>query len=290
MHYLNYIIFRGFAGLIGLIPFWLLYRFSNFLSFLLLSVFKYRKDVVTRNLKNSFPNLENKALEQLIKKSYTNLADVLIEGIKGFTLSEKEVCKRYTFLNPELVNQYFAQDKHVIAYASHYGNWEWGPLAIGHQIKHRTLGIVKLLKNPYLNDYLQRSRCAKNVFVADLGKTKVSIEEYQDKPTLFVFISDQGPRNVQKAHWVNFLNQDTPCLYGADQLARAKNWPVVNVVTKRVKRGYYELKFELLTDHPAMMQAGEITAMYMAQLEGQILDQPENWLWSHRRWKRAHQK
>ena len=288
LHYINYLFLRITVWVIGILPWSTFYRLSDLLAWILRVPVGYRKKVITKNITNSFPDYNTSQIDDIVRKSYGNLADVLLEGLRGFTISSHEVNRRYIFKNPALIDRYFKEGKHVIGLASHYGNWEWGTQTIGHQLMHRTLGIVKLVKNPYLNDYLQRTRCAHNVHVADIGRTSAAIQEFEDEPTLFLFISDQGPRNVQKAQWVQFLNQRTPCLYGADRLARKKNWPVINIKTERTKRGFYELELELIEELPELTQDGAITTKYMTSLEKQIIAKPEDWLWSHRRWKRAH--
>ncbi len=290
MHYLNYLLFRLLSGFIAILPFTLMYRLSNVLAWFLSNVIKYRTEVTRQNLQNAFPSKSETEINTIFKKSYLNLADVLLEGIKGFSMSVEEIKKRYVFHDTKLVNRYFDQGKHVILYASHYANWEWGPLAVGHFVKHRSLGIVKLLKNKYINEYVQSHRCGKNVFWADVSKAGSAIKAYSDQPTQFVFLSDQGPSNTKTAHWIHFLNQDTPCHFGVDRLARRKGYPVFNIITERVSRGYYRLQYELLTDDPSNTNDGDITKMYMRSLEMQIIDKPEYWLWSHKRWKRAHEK
>ncbi len=285
MHYFNYLAFRLFAFLIGLLPFGLLYQLSNILAWVLRVVFKYRYKVIKDNLHKAFPSKSSQEKKEILKNYYAHLADILLEGIKGFSMSPAESNKRYIWKNPEFTDKFYKQNRHVIAMASHYGNWEWGTQTIGHQLMHRTLGIVKLVKNPYLNKYLQDQRCAKNVFVADISKTQENIVAFKSEPTLFLFISDQSPRNLQKAQWVEFLGIKTPSLYGADRLARKTGWPVVNIKVERVKRGHYELKTELICEDPNNTSDGEITSIYMSKLEEQIRNKPEHWLWSHRRWK-----
>ena len=54
---------------------------------------------------------------------------------------------------------------------------------------------------------------------------------------------------------------------------------------QRVKRGYYELTLEEITDDPTVLEPGEITQRYANMLEKAILKNPQNWLWTHRRWK-----
>ncbi len=287
---ISFFFFKVLVWFFSLIPFALMYKISDLLAWLLRAVFKYRVETANENLRRSFPKKSKKELKHILKASYKNLSDVLLEGIKGFSMSPSTANTRYRWINPEIADRFFYEQKNAVLFASHYANWEWGTQTIGHQLKHRTLGIVKLVKNPLLNSYLQKNRCAKNVFVTDISETRSSIERFKDAPTLFVFIADQGPRNIKKAQWVDFLNQKTPCLYGADRIAREYDWPALVVETSRIKRGYYELNLKVLEEHSSTTIDGAITAKYMKSLEHQIIEKPEDWLWTHRRWKRANEK
>jgi KDO2-lipid IV(A) lauroyltransferase len=55
---------------------------------------------------------------------------------------------------------------------------------------------------------------------------------------------------------------------------------------KKVKRGYYEIEFQLLTTDPRSLSYGQLTEQHVQLLEQSILDEPCYWLWSHKRWKR----
>jgi KDO2-lipid IV(A) lauroyltransferase len=61
---------------------------------------------------------------------------------------------------------------------------------------------------------------------------------------------------------------------------------VIFAEIERIKRGYYELKLMMLTENPVETAQGEITRQYATVMEDYIRRHPDNWLWSHRRWKR----
>jgi KDO2-lipid IV(A) lauroyltransferase len=97
--------------------------------------------------------------------------------------------------------------------------------------------------------------------------------------------ADQSPRNKEKAIWVDFLGRDTAFLHGPEKYAMQYNYPVFYADIKQVKRGYYTLYLSILADDPASLSEGEITKRFAAKLESIILEDPGNWLWSHKRWK-----
>ncbi|MEE4198097.1 MAG: lysophospholipid acyltransferase family protein [Bacteroidales bacterium] len=286
MQFFLYLIFLLSIYFIAIIPFWFLYQFSNVLAFLFYYVFQYRKQVILTNLRNSFPGMADQEIRRIARRTYRNLTDILVESIKGFTLSEQQIKKRFTIINPEILNEYFDQGKSVIGVTGHYGNWEWGAIAGSMQIKHKAIALYKPLTNKYIDRFLKRIRAENGTLLKSIYKTTETFKKFKDQPCIFILVADQSPSSVRKAYWVDFLNQDTACLHGPEKHARKNNYPVLFLKIQRIKRGYYQLTAKKLIEVPANIPEGEITQRYMQELEKTIREQPENWLWSHKRWKR----
>ena len=285
--YISYLLFRFFILLFRAMPFRLVYIVSDVLYFLLYKVFGYRKAIVISNLQNSFPEKSPPEIKDITRKAYKNLADIMVEGIKGASMSEKQIKARYTFLSPEILASSFADGQSVILVAGHYLNWEWAALSPPFFFKHHIVALYKRLHNQYLNDFMKRSRSGTGETLYELRETAEAFNNHakKDPPSLFLLAADQSPSNTENAHWVEFLGQDTPCLHGPEKYARIHNLPVVFSYPKRIKRGYYELKTEWLVRDPASVEVGEITTAFMNRLEQVIREEPGGWLWSHKRWK-----
>jgi KDO2-lipid IV(A) lauroyltransferase len=84
---------------------------------------------------------------------------------------------------------------------------------------------------------------------------------------------------------MEFLHQDTPVFLGTEKIAKKLKYPVIYITVKRPKRGFYTIHSTLLFDHPEQTSENEISEIHTRQLEKDIREQPEIWLWSHRRWK-----
>lgn len=281
----SYLLLRFVAFLFSLLPFRILYLLSDGIAFILYKVVRYRYAVIFTNLKKSFPEKSDQEIELIIKKSYTNLSDVTVEGIKGMTLNQSELARRYHFINPEIVDRIFEKKLSAIGLVSHYNNWEWGAYATQSQLKLHVAGVFKPLKNKYINRYLHKVRSRFGAQIISMQQTGRALVSNRNIPTLFVLIADQNPSNLQHVHWLRFLNQDTACFDGPEKIARRTNYPVLHFAIERVKRGFYEIEIGLLCENPESTAPGEITRLYMQQLEERIRKNPENWLWSHRRWK-----
>jgi len=276
---------RIFIEIFRFVPFWLVYIISDFIRFILFDIFNYRKNVILKNLINSFPGKSKEEIKEISKCFYKNFTDILLEAIKGFTMSEKELLKRYKVLNAHVLDKYYDAGQSVISLAGHFTNWEWG-IIIGKTTKHLAGTIYKPLTNKYLNDYLKQKR---ERFGMKLISTKQTSRVFSNitKPISVLLIADQipSPDTFRKAIWVNFLGQDTPCIHGPEAYSKKMNMPTVFYKNHRVKRGFYTMEIIELNDNPKEAEDGVITKRYMDLLEKVIRENPANWLWSHKRWK-----
>ena len=170
--------------------------------------------------------------------------------------------------------------------ASHYANWEWGSYFLTRLMPFENIIVLyKPLKNKYLDRYMLRKRESKGLFIRSILETSKVFDEFKNRPTIFTLVADQSPSNPTRSFWVDFMGQKTAFLHGVEHYARKYELPVVYLDIQRVKRGYYNLKLSLLTDEPNRLSEGEVTARYAAKLEEIIRNKPEDWLWSHKRWK-----
>ncbi len=274
---------------VSLLPYPLLYALSDLLSFLLHRVVKFRLKVVRKNLKLSFPALSAKERLGIEKQFYQHLCDVFVEMAKNLTISEKEIKKRFTFENMELINAHEKKGESTILLLGHYSNWE-GMLSIGYHLLGKGYGVYAPLSNPYFNRLISKSREKHKAYLLSRFKTIEFIRDNEKKGEygLYGFINDQSPRMKPKNYWRPFLGTVVPVFTGAERLAREFNFPVYFTEINRLKRGYYNAKVSLLVEDPAQCEEYEITDLFIAQLERQIRKDPAQYLWSHNRFKHSH--
>jgi KDO2-lipid IV(A) lauroyltransferase len=267
------------------IPFNILYRLADVLKWLLFSVFRYRRHTVYQQLHMAFPKKSESEIDKIARASYQNLADIIVESIKGFTMSEQEFRKRYIFTNPEIAQKYAQEVKSTIQVGAHYGNWEWGAISYPLWFKAPVLGFYKPLTNEYMEEYGRKKRGRFKMELIPIGHTSEAFRQYGNDQATYVFVSDQSTWS-DNAHWVTFLGQDTACPPGADKWGRHLECPVFYSDIQRIKRGFYEVTLHLLYDGKETLPPEEITIRYMKKLEDVLTYKPENWLWSHKRWKK----
>jgi Kdo2-lipid IVA lauroyltransferase/acyltransferase len=281
--------FLTFAWLIALLPFRLLYLKSDFVSFILFHVVKYRKKVVFENLRNAFPEKSELEIYQIARKYYRNLGDLVLEVIKLRHLSKEQLLKRVKVNNAKLLMDLYDQQKSVLLVMGHCGNWEWASPAIIFHTAHKCFGMVKPLSDPFFEKYMMRLRTKFNPgSIIHFKRFFRMMVENRNNLSAYMLAGDQTPTRSEINYWTNFLNQETAVFLGAEKMAKALDIPVVYMDTQRTGRMRYEITLSLISDKPKETAEYEITEKHVRLLENAIRLHPDNWLWSHRRWKHKH--
>ncbi len=279
-------IFNAFNRVITLLPLRVLYGFTPVFYFILYYFPGYRKDVVMKNLRNSFPDKTEKELVAVSKKFYRHLADIFVEIMKLQNMKASEIKKRYKVMNPEILDRLNDQGRSTVGVFGHYGNWEW-IISLPLSIKYKSITVYKPLANEYFDRYFKQFRSQYGLELIPMIKTGRTLYRYEKAGinTLTGLVADQTPPNGEIQYWTRFLNQDTPVYMGIEKISHKFNMAVVFLHIDKVKRGYYELTIEMITEEPGKLKPYEVTEKHVRLLENQIRKRPELWMWSHRRWK-----
>lgn len=271
---------------LSLLPLRILYLFTDFFYILIILFIPYRKKVVHENLKQSFPDKKDKEIRTIERKFYRHFTDLLAEGIKNLTISKEQLSKRLVVKNTEIMDKLYKEKKSVLLVSGHYNNWEWLITSQNNLFSHQAMGIGMPLTSKFWDKKINERRSRYGMKVVNVKNFKTAIEAEKNNPIAILVLSDQSPGDSRKSYWMDFLNQQTAVLFGAEQMANEYNFAVVFFAMKKVKRGYYEMDLSLISDEPKAMRWGEITEQHAKMLEKEIVAAPEFWIWSHKRWKR----
>ncbi len=267
------------------LPLWILYRLSDFLFLLFISVIPYRKKVVQRNIEQSFPDLSKKDHAVIIRGFYRHFCDLLIESIKNLSISKEELLRRMKVNNTEVLEELQKSEKSTLFVAGHFNNWEWFITSQALLVPFESYGIGMPLSNGFWDKKLTERRQRFGLNVVHAKNYKAIFQ--QDRPVSVLVLSDQAPADGRKSYWMEFLHQSTPILFGVEQMANEFDLTVVYFTMNKIKRGQYSIEFQVLTDDPKSLPYGVLTEKHVQLLEESIIEQPCNWLWSHKRWKRS---
>ncbi len=280
MYYLIYIVFYT----LSLLPLAVLYRLSDFLYFLLYHVVRYRIAVTRQNLQLSFPDKTEQEREAIARRYYRNLCDSILETIKLISISKAELNKRVA-CNWEAFDEMTRQNRNGQAYMSHQFNWEWATVLCNWRAPRRFTGLYMPLNNKAFDRLYLKLRGRSGTKLIPVQDMQKEMSAVQQEKILWGFIADQNPSDPKRVSWNDFLHRKTAFFKGPEFVARRYDNLVYFGEIIRLKRGYYEINMKLAFDHPRNTTDGEITEAYVRHLEQSIKRQPENWVWSHRRWK-----
>lgn len=286
MQFIAYILIYPFLWLISILPFPLLYAFSDGLFILVYHLIGYRKKTVKANLNLVFPEKSEKEVNVITRKFYHHLCDMIVESIKSMTISEVQMKKRFTFTNVELVRELGEKNRSIVLMCAHYASWEW-IFILQKYVDHKGFGIYKRLHNKYFDAMVKRIRARYDSHLITTKETIPTLIDSKNKGELSMsgFASDQSPKHDKAFHWNDFMGIKVPIHTGAEMLAKKLDMSVVFFKVKKLKRGFYETSFETIAENPNDFQNYGITDLFIKLVEEQIIEAPEYYLWTHKRWK-----
>lgn len=287
MQFLFFILLYPLLWIISILPFRLLYLFSDVIYLLVYYVLGYRKKTVRQNLALALPHLSDKERLVIEKKSFRHLCDMFLEMIKTMSISKKEIEKRFVLTNMNVYADLEKQGKSIALMCAHYASYEW-VISMNHYITFRGYAIYKRINNEHFDKLVRDIRSKFKAYLITTKETKNVIEKNIHEGILGVygFASDQTPRPMANMHWYHFMGIETPIHIGAELMAKRYDMNVIFLKVKKVKRGYYEGSFEVLTTDIKSVPDFKISEQFMDKVEQQILEAPEYYLWTHKRWKR----
>jgi KDO2-lipid IV(A) lauroyltransferase len=267
------------------LPLGILYLLSDGTYLILTRIIPYRKKLILKHLKTCFPHYTQTEINALYKSFMHHFCDLLVEGLKNLTISEKSLRKRMLILNPGVMDALYKQKKNVVLVAGHYNNWEWFISLQARLFHHQAFGIGMPMSNSFFNQKINQRRGRFGMNVVHAKNYKESLQNAQ-RPFAVLNLSDQSPGDSMKSYWTSFLGQKTAVLFGTEIIANQFDCAVVFFKTRKIKRGYYTIELEVLTENARSCNWGEVTKKHVHSLEKLIAEHPEYWLWSHNRWKR----
>jgi KDO2-lipid IV(A) lauroyltransferase len=286
--------FKNITGSIGVgiligvsyLPFWVLFGISDFFYIILRYVVKYRHKVITENLAKAFPEKTSSEIQKITNKFYHHSCDIFFETIKSYSISTEQMEKRMKFKNIEMLNKHFDTGKSVILLGMHYNNWEWNSF-LPNKSKHDIVVIYNPLRSSAaFEKFILKIRTRWGCEFVPVHKSRRVVFEFAkaETPSVLALGADQSAPQSSK-FWTMFFNREAPFFSGPEKIAAHSNLPVFLHYARKVKRGMYEIEFIPLFENPKEVEPNKILLTYIEKMEELIAEEPEYYLWSHRRWK-----
>lgn len=274
--------------ILGHLPLGLLYILAGVAYHITYHVTGYRRTTVRENLAGAFPARSGKELTVLEKKFYRQLTEVAAEIIAARYMSARELRHRVTLINPQLLATDSANGSHaVIILAIHQGNWEWLLHGVTLATGCRLDPVYKPLHNRGANLFVKEVRGRFGARPRSQGSVAQAVLKNRDRSRSLVLLADQSPVPGERCYPTSFMGMPTLFHSGPARLARSSGRPLLFARCRRRRRGRYEVELQLLSQDPSRESEETLVQRYVAAAEAAIIAEPQSWLWSNRRWKRA---
>ncbi len=284
-----YLVYSTFS-LIAMLPFRVLYLISDMLYVIVYKLVRYRRKVVRKNLRNSFPTKGSKELLVIEKEFYRHFCDYFVETIKTLRITDEEIRERMVFENLDIIEELTKDGNSCLLSLGHYGNWEWVPSIVMHLPERIKLGMVyKRLSSKDFDDLFLRIRARfgpKAIEMKSIYRTIVR-NRNEGVTMLLGFLNDQRPRKHANEYWLEFMNQDTLAQTGMERIASQMGFSVAYLDIVKIKRGYFKCSVSAITSNASKEEEYFVTDLYTKKLEQTINNNPAYYLWTHNKWSRT---
>lgn len=280
-------IIYGILYMISLLPLPVLYLISDLLTNLVYHLLRYRKSIVMSNLKIAFPEKKESEREVIAKNFYRNFTDTIVESIKLITAGDEIMDKMFSADN-KIFERLAASKRNIQIHAMHNFNWEIINLGVSRMVPLPFLGVYQPILNSFFERLFHKIRSRYGTILIPANDFKNNFMKYSRDQYIIALVADQNASNPTRAWWANFFNRPAPFVKGPENAARERDNIVLFANFFKVKRGVYSFEVELATEHPLELAEGELTLRYIKYVEDRIKERPDNYLWSHRRWKHTY--
>ena len=292
---------RGTLRLLSKLPLGVHSALGGALAWLACDMVRYRRHVVDRNLALCFPDKSDKERKAVRRGFYRHLGEVVAETVWFGGCRNPERLHRRRLVEADNIGEIaalFEATPSTIALCSHFGNWE---LYGGMASFNYTGTPMPFTEQNYCVVYLKQSSEAWNEILRENRMAPVLDPEhfdgYIESRDILRYVlrhrgdrkfynvnTDQRPYTIsQGVTEVDFLGQRTYTMTGAAALARKLGLAVVYVAMRRDRRGHYFLHYTPICRDASEMDVQQIMQQFYSLLEEDVRRQPEQYLWSHRR-------
>ncbi len=282
-------ILYGLLYLISLIPLPILYVLSDGITFLVYHVIGYRKDIVMSNLKIAFPEKTNTERAVIAKKFFRNFTDAMVESVKLVSAGEAFIDKMF-IANVDTFKALAESKKNIQIHAMHNFNWEVVNQGVSRFMPLPFLAVYQPILNTFFENLFTRIRSKYGTVLIPANDFKNNFIKHSDKQYIIALVADQNASDPRRAWWANFFGRPAPFVKGPENAARERDNIVVFGNFFKIKRGVYTFNVELATESAASLPEGELTLRYIKYIEDRIRERPDNYLWSHRRWRHEYKE
>ncbi len=273
---------------IAILPFGFSIKAGELLGLLLFYIWGSRRKIAIENIKQSAVSSQQSAVEELAKETFKNLGRSAVEVIKIYYGLGRGLVDSVEIEGAENFNRAKAKGKGVIFITGHCGNWELMAIVASARLSSNSV-VARQINNPYVNGIVEKVRQRYgNTVIYKKGALKNIIKTLKQDGCVGILMdqavfSDEG-------YIIDFLGRGAWTTKMPALIARKTGAAVLPAFIHRTEKGhifkiYPEVELSDIEDKEKAVI--EDTKRFSATIENYIRENPSEWLWIHRRWKRV---
>lgn len=284
-HVIEYAALAAFAFCARLLPLsWATALMNGFADFIYFCV-RVRKDVVMKNLTDSFPEKPKEELEKIARSTYRQFARTMLELLFFPKLKPADIDRMVTVENAQCLERALAKTTGAVLVGAHFGNWELMGAALARRFP--ITFIVGLQSNQLADGLLNSYRIRKGIKIVSLKLALRGVLEALKRNELVALLSDQDAH--EKGTFVNYFGRPASTPKGPAIFALRTGAPLILCTMIREGNGHFRA---VLDEVPRPAPSGneekdihDYTQAYTTMLENYARQYPDHWFWFHKRWK-----
>ncbi len=287
MEKLEYLLVRFLYLMFRFLPLQAAGLLAGSLTFMVKNIVRYRRRVIIDNLRHAFPELSEAGIRCMLPAVYRHFVCLWIESLQNRRVTFAYMEKYFTAEGLKELQTAAADGKPVLFYGGHIGNFEWLGIYLARHVQNFH-AYMKRIHNPFINRFIEQNRKNSGISLIYTGDDalKKGLNCLKNGNSLALLADqDAGERGI----YIDFMNRPAATAPGAAILHRLTKIPIFHCAAIRKKLGKFHVIIERI---PELPQAGDnavdifnLTQYLAGRLENLVRQYPEQYFWTHRRWK-----
>ncbi len=286
-NYIEYVFFRLFQIVVQLIPWGFYNCLSKFISIIIFILFDKRREIAMQNIKNAFPNLSNREIVILAKKSFQSVTITGLEVLSMHSWNKSKISSIIKLTNPEALDFALQKGNGVILIGGHYANWEL-IISCCTLLHNKNMSIVvQEQRNKFVDNKINNLRTQFGNKTIKMDKAPKQVLQELKENKIVAMLGDQSGK--EDGLYVNFFGRLASTHKGPAIFAIRSGASLLFMQNIRFENGKYELTLKNIPyDEINSNKENAIsilTQRITTTIENHIREFPTQWLWMHKRWK-----
>ncbi|MDC1129614.1 lysophospholipid acyltransferase family protein [Candidatus Pelagibacter sp.] len=258
---------------------------SNFSSALLKvfgPLFRSKK-LINQNILKAFPTINHADLNKIHTNMWGNYGRILSEYVFLKDFRQSESISNLEIIGQDILDEIKKDGKPVIFISGHFNNFELMAMHI-EKSGINLAAIYRPLNNKFLNFIMEKIRkkyICRNQIKKGIAGTRQLLSYFKKNYSIALMIDQRVSQGIKS----NFFKNEAYTTTIPAQFSKKFNCKIVPIYIERINKVNFKLTVNQPLEYSNKSSIEDITLDLNRTIEKMILENPDQWIWSHNRWK-----